>query len=103
MECHSTGLLHTVKAAMHVRGVAVNREDVMVWSGRKLAVYAFSQDKPTIRDAGTVNDGDQSTNLDCVCALYLTTVGVMYTVLCLVVLCLVVLYVLVIPRQRSCS
>ena len=65
---------------MHVRGLVVNREDVMVWSGRKLAVYAFSQDKPTIRDAGTVNDGDQSTStaayMDSVCALYPTTVGV---------------------------
>ncbi len=94
-ECHSTGLLHTVKAAMHVRGVAVNREDVMVWSGRKLAVYAFSQDKPTIRDAGTVNDGGQSTKYS--------------SILWIVCVCIVSdhcwchLVVLVIPCQRSCS
>lgn len=52
VECHGTGLLHNIKPKMHVRGVAVSREEVIVWSGRMLNTYSFSQDKPTVRDIG---------------------------------------------------
>ena len=52
VECHGTGLVHTVKTDMNVRGVYVTQENVGMWSGRKLTVYAFSQDKQQVRNTG---------------------------------------------------
>ena len=52
VECYGTGLIHTVKMDMNVRGVYVTQDNVGVWSGRKLTVHAFSQDKQQVRNAG---------------------------------------------------
>ena len=52
VECHNTGLVLSVKTDLPIKGVFVTHEDVAVWSGKKLAVYAFSQDKALVRNAG---------------------------------------------------
>lgn len=53
VECHNTEMVFSVKSELPIKGVFVTREDLAVWSGKKLAIYAFSQDKPLVRNAGT--------------------------------------------------
>ncbi len=57
VEVHGTGMIHNIKPSMYVRGVAVSREEVIMWSGRMLNAYSFSQDKPTVRDIGVWSEG----------------------------------------------
>jgi intraflagellar transport protein 140 len=53
VECHNTGLLHSISTDIPIRGAWVTKEHVAVWSGKKLMVFSFSQDKQQTRVVGS--------------------------------------------------
>lgn len=105
VECHKTGMIHSIKTDVNIKGVFVTKvggvwrlqwcflmaavvlqEHLAVWSGKKVAVHSFSQDKPQTRVAGTnsVNVCVRMYTCMCVCFCVMRVCLYVYVCVCYV-------------------